>query len=295
MDPKQSYVQGFIVSSVSPALAAMFTNPIEVVKVRQQTLFTNSVTPHNARPGLIQTFADVYRTQGIRGLQSGLQLAMFREGSKALLRIGCYRPILDQMHDPSNGSAPISKRMAAGMTSGAVASFVFNPIELVKTRQQGKTSTSGFNYKGPIDGLRQLSAEGVGAMWRGTGVAMVRSAMVTGPHLTTYTSLKEYMLEKQYLPDSTPLHVLCALSGGLAGISCNHPFDTIRNRLYTQPLTSDGAGKLYASAWDCSKKMLRAEGPQGFYRGFIAHYVRVGPHYVITFIILEQLSALLRT
>ena len=30
------YLKGFVASSVSPALAALLTNPIEVVKVRQQ-------------------------------------------------------------------------------------------------------------------------------------------------------------------------------------------------------------------------------------------------------------------
>ena len=55
------------------------------------------------------------------------------------------------------------KRMLAGMTSGATAALVCNPIELVKTRQQGSTGGAGaFKYKGPIDGFRQLhKAEGV--------------------------------------------------------------------------------------------------------------------------------------
>ena len=39
-------------------------------------------------------------------------------------------------------------------------------------------------------------------------------------------------------------------------------------------------------------KTVRAEGVAGLYRRFWAHYVRVGPHYVITFVILEKLKRL---
>lgn len=167
---------------------------------------------------------------------------------------------------------------------------VCNPIELVKTRQQGASAgDTSYKYRGPIHGLRKLHAtEGVKGMWRGTGISMIRSASVTGPHLTTYSYVKEVFVEKQWMRDSTPLHILASLCGGFTGIVCNHPFDLVRNRLYNQPLTADGKGVLYDGVRDCMKKLAKTEGLKGFYRGFVAHYMRVGPHYVITFSILEQ-------
>ena len=39
--------------------------------------------------------------------------------------------------------------------------------------------------------------------------------------------------------------------------------------------------------------MLKAEGLSGLYRGFFAHYLRVGPHYVITFALLEKIKGAL--
>jgi hypothetical protein len=39
---RREYMVGFAVSSASPALAALVTNPIEVVKVRQQITDTNT-------------------------------------------------------------------------------------------------------------------------------------------------------------------------------------------------------------------------------------------------------------
>lgn len=280
----RKYVAGFVASSVAPATSALFTNPIEVIKVRQQI---------DNRPGGIRATArHVYRTAGVRGLQAGLQMAVLREASKSFFRIGAFRPILNQLHT-GDGPPPLYKRMLAGMTSGATAALVCNPIELVKTRQQGSAGNfqGRYTYKGPLDGFRQLhKAEGIKGMWRGTGISMVRSASVTGPHLTTYTGVKDLFVEKGWLKDAPPLHILASLTGGMAGILCNHPFDLVRNRLYNQPLGADGRGTIYSGVADCISQVARTEGMAVFYRGFWAHYMRVGPHYIITFTLLEQLK-----
>ena len=50
---------------------------------------------------------------------------------------------------------------------------------------------------------------------------------------------------------------------------------------------------LYSGAFDCAQQLARSEGARGFYRGFWSHYMRVGPHYVFTFVFLEQIKRLL--
>jgi len=67
----------------------------------------------------------------------------------------------------------------------------------------------------------------------------------------------------------------------------------VRNRLYNQPLGPSGEGTLYSGAVDCAQSLARSEGLRGFYRGFWSHYIRVGPHYVLTFTFLEQIKVLL--
>lgn len=279
------YAGQFAASSIAPALAAIATNPIEVCKVKQQL---------EPRPGgLIATFRQIGAVHGLFGLQSGLQMSVVREASKSFFRIGLFLPILNSIHDKADGAAPIYKRLAAGMSSGAIAALVCNPIELVKTRQQAAgAGLSSFKYNGPLDGLLQLHAsEGMAGMWRGTQVSMLRSAMVTGPHLTTYTAVKEGFSERGWMADAPPLHMLASLSGAFAGICCNQPLDVIRNKLYNQPLSKDGkTGRLYSGALHCAQLVWRSEGVGGFYRGFMSHYMRVGPHYVLTFTILEQIK-----
>ena len=51
-----------------------------------------------------------------------------------------------------------------------------------------------------------------------------------------------------------------------------------------------GRGTIYSGAVDCISQVARTEGVAVLYRGFWAHYMRVGPHYIITFTLLEQLK-----
>jgi len=60
---------------------------------------------------------------------------------------------------------------------------------------------------------------------------------------------------------------------------------------YNQPV--DGARR-YRNAADAAAKILRTEGPMGFYKGALTHYMRLGPHIVLVFTILERLRMLAR-
>lgn len=83
-----------------------------------------------------------------------------------------------------------------------------------------------------------------------------------------------------------------------------------------QPVGPDGRGLRYASTLDCLGKSVRAEGVLSLWKGpaaaaapaaaavgaltsalspgFWPNYCRLGPHVVITFVVLEQLRALAR-
>ena len=64
------YATGFAASSIAPAMAALFTNPVEVCKVRQQ------MDPRAG--GMLSTLQRIYTEHGVAGLQSGLQMAVIR-------------------------------------------------------------------------------------------------------------------------------------------------------------------------------------------------------------------------
>lgn len=57
----------------------------------------------------------------------------------------------------------LAKKVAAGSASGAIATFITNPIELLKTRLQSCSTM------GPVQVLRKVvRKEGITGLWKGT-------------------------------------------------------------------------------------------------------------------------------
>ena len=120
---------------------------------------------------------------------------------------------------------------------------------------------------------------------RGLGISTLRGMLGPGTQLPAYYELKKRAGALGYDVDSPVVHVPCsAISAGVSILCCN-PADVTRTRVYNQP--TDGAR--YANALDAARKILATEGPLGFYKGAGSHYLRLGPHMVLVFVILEQL------
>ena len=75
---------------------------------------------------------------------------------------------------------------------------------------------------------------------------------------------------------------------GLVVAAAMNPFDVVSTRLYNQSATNP----LYTGPIDCLKKIFMKEGVFGFFKGFTAHYFRMGPHTVLTFVFWEQTKIL---
>eukprot|EP01128_Nolandella_sp_AFSM9_P000888 TRINITY_DN11013_c0_g1_i1.p1 TRINITY_DN11013_c0_g1~~TRINITY_DN11013_c0_g1_i1.p1 ORF type:complete len:304 (+),score=50.68 TRINITY_DN11013_c0_g1_i1:102-1013(+) len=288
--------QNFALGSVSPAISALFTNPFEVAKVRKQMDGELSKKTSGVYKGTVSTLKTIYTHEGLRGLQSGLTIAVLREGSKNLFRIGAYQPILNRLHTDKDSPTPIWKRICAGAVSGSVGALVCNPIEIVKTRMQGhiknegdrKSFRSQHQYRTIPEGFKSVHSEfGLVGMWKfSVVVSMARSAVITAVALPTYTMLKQAALDRG-VENNPYLHIPISLVSAFLSIIFNNPLDVLRNRLYNQK------DALYKGPSDAFKKIVAAEGYRGFYKGFWQHYMRSAPHSTLTFVIFEQLSRLL--
>jgi solute carrier family 25 protein 14/30 len=54
----------------------------------------------------------------------------------------------------------------------------------------------------------------------------------------------------------------------------------------------NGKGILYKNTADCLLKTVRNEGVLALFKGWVPQWVRLGPHTIITFLVLEQLRKL---
>ena len=56
---------------------------------------------------------------------------------------------------------------------------------------------------------------------------------------------------------------------------------------------SHSGGTKYSGSLACASDILRNDGPQGFFKGWVANFARLGPQTVITFIVYERIRSLL--
>eukprot|EP00276_Gloeochaete_wittrockiana_P002777 CAMPEP_0184673118 /NCGR_PEP_ID=MMETSP0308-20130426/86504_1 /TAXON_ID=38269 /ORGANISM="Gloeochaete witrockiana, Strain SAG 46.84" /LENGTH=550 /DNA_ID=CAMNT_0027120573 /DNA_START=366 /DNA_END=2019 /DNA_ORIENTATION=+ len=288
--------QGFMFGSIAPVMAAVFTNPFDVAKVRIQLQgeLLKKGAP-KVYSGSWDCIVKTFQHEGIRGLEKGLSTAVLREGSKNLFRLGMYDPIIERIHSSEEGPAPFWKRMIAGAISGSAGAISCNPFEIIKTRMQSKASARiatghQHGYSGVIDGFRALLRdEGVRGLYKGVSTSVLRSAIGTGINLAAYTAIREHVLRRDLMRDSPLLDVSCSVLSSLITAIAINPVDVVRTRLYNQPYGANGRGLVYRSGVDAAAKILRTEGFHGFFKGFVSSFLRLGPHFVLTFVFLEQM------
>lgn len=77
---------------------------------------------------------------------------------------------------------------------------------------------------------------------------------------------------------------MASLSAGFISSAASLPLDTVKTRLQTM---KEGQ---YKGPVDCAMTLLKNEGVFGFWKGFLPYFLRVGPHTILTFVFLEQMS-----
>lgn len=212
-------------------------------------------------------------------------------------RLGFYTPIKKLYGVDSKQTEPgrLMASVAAGATTGAVGGALGSPLFLVKARLQNSGNKAGrysYKYSGLFDGLRQIvKAEGFAGLFRGLEGSILRVTVGSAAQLSSYDTCKRYVQWTQIVPDGMAVHFSASLMSGLVVTTAINPFDVISTRLFSQQVTGS-EGALYKSGlwgpFDCMGKIFKAEGFAGFYKGWTAQYLRLGPHTVLTFLFWEQ-------
>lgn len=274
--------QAFAFSSVSATVAAPFTNPFAVAKTQLQVQKNGSTKRFR---GMLDFFRHAAAaSNGFAMLQRGVVPVMMREGSMNLFRIGLYCPIVAQLHDETDGPVPIYKRMLAGALSGAIGSAVCNPFEIVRIKMQAQLTAS------ESMGRRILQEEGAKGFFKAAGVSVVLGMVCTSVNMTTYTLFHEAALERFGMEDGPAVDIPCALASGFLAAIAMNPIDVTRTRLMTQP-----SPPIYRNAFHAVAEIMKNEGPTAFFKGFVPSFLRIGPHFVLTFLLLEQMRRFAHT
>merc|ERR1719285_812191 len=167
------------------ASQVLFTNPLEIVKIRLQ------VAGEIASGEKVSAWK-VCKELGFFGLYKGSRACFLRDIPFSMIFFPSYAHFKPMLADANGYNSPGSLLLAAAMAGCPAASLV-TPADVIKTRLQVVARAGQTTYNGTLDAARKIYAEeGFRAFWKGAIARMCRSSPQFGVTLVTYEVLQRF-------------------------------------------------------------------------------------------------------
>jgi len=165
------------------ASQVMFTNPLEIVKIRLQ------VAGELADGAKVSAWG-VVKELGFFGLYKGSRACFLRDIPFSAIYFPAYAHLKPMFADETGYNSPLSL-LTAGAIAGAPAASLVTPADVIKTRLQVVARAGQTTYSGVLDATRKIyREEGFSAFWKGSIARMCRSSPQFGVTLVTYELLQ---------------------------------------------------------------------------------------------------------
>jgi solute carrier family 25 oxoglutarate transporter 11 len=272
--------------------ATVIVQPLDLVKTRLQVSgMGGAAREYN---GMFDAFAKIIKREGFRALYKGLSAALLRQATYTTTRLGTYT-ILNDSYKQKTGKKPaLLVSMGLGVMAGVTGSFVGNPAEisLIRMTADGRLPLDQRrNYTSVVNALaRIVREEGILTCWRGCIPTMGRAAVVNAAQLSSYTQAKQGLINYCNFNEGLWLHFVASMFSGFVTTAASMPVDIAKTRIQNMKITADGKPE-YKGAIDVLAKVVKYEGVFALWKGFWPYYFRLGPHTVITFVIMEQMNS----
>ncbi|XP_013779332.1 calcium-binding mitochondrial carrier protein Aralar1-like [Limulus polyphemus] len=164
----------------------MFTNPLEIVKIRLQ------VAGELAALGSKVRAVGVIRELGFRGLYKGSRACFLRDIPFSAIYFPVYAHTKLLTADESGHNGPLSL-LASAFIAGVPAAYLVTPADVIKTRLQVQARQGQTTYSGVMDAFRKIfKEEGITAFFKGGPARVFRSSPQFGFTLLTYEILQRF-------------------------------------------------------------------------------------------------------
>lgn len=294
----------FVSGSLAACGAVTITNPFDMLKTRRQLHNELGILSKSGNPRTIRLF-DVWHKEGLRGLQKGLLPAyiyqVLMNGTRFMVyeRIRHFLVAHPYLGWLGGESRTLMSNAGAGAFAGGIAALIGTPFNLIKTRLQSYSPhfTTGVQhgYPNSWSAIRHIgSHEGLRGFYRGVSASILRTSFGSAAQLSCYEWAKRRIAGVLGRSENAAtVHFASAMLGGMAACLVMNPFDVVMTRLYNQK-HQPNQPPVYGGLVECAGKTVRAEGVRALFKGLVPHFVRIGPHTVLTLVLLEQFRSLLR-
>ncbi|CAO3679180.1 unnamed protein product [Rhizopus stolonifer] len=182
--------QEMVAGGTAGASQVVFTNPLEIVKIRLQIQGeqAKNMTDVPRRSALW-----IVKHLGIVGLYKGVAACLLRDVPFSAIYFPAYAHLKkDVFHEGPNHKLTISELLMAGAIAGMPAAYFTTPADVIKTRLQVEARKGQTSYNGIADAARKIYAEeGFKAFFKGGPARILRSSPQFGVTLTVYELLHQ--------------------------------------------------------------------------------------------------------
>lgn len=292
----------FVLSACAASVAELVTFPLDLTKTRLQVqgeaAARHAGVGSTAQPtyrGMLRTAVGIVQEEGPLKLWQGVTPAVYRHVVYSGGRMLAYEQLRESvLGRNADGSFPLWKAVVGGMVAGGLGQFLASPTDLVKVQMQmeGRRALEGKEprVRGVLHAFVKIFSEGgIRGLWVGWVPNVQRAALVNLGDLTTYDTVKHFLLRHTPVEDNSLCHAISSICSGLVAATMGTPADVVKTRIMNQPRDSNGRGLLYKSSLDCLVQSVRGEGLWSLYKGFLPTWMRMAPWSMTFWLTFEQI------
>lgn len=276
--------------------------PLDVVKTRMHLQGLDVRTGDNFQ-GTWAAVQGIRQQEGLRGLWRGfvpgLCVVIPRRGFKFVF----YDAFIRLFWRGDAKQAPFMHSMAAGSLAGGAEACIITPMECVKIAMQSEKASGGVTPTGTLAFTRSMMRTGgIMSLYSGLAATIAKHTAHSCFYFAAFHEVKK-RVPKGDVPAPKTQQVVWDLAAGFvagcAAATANNPFDVVKTRQQVgaaSAVSSHAVAKEFSvanrSALGWAAHLVRSEGPQALYKGYVAKVARLGPGSALIFCVYEQVITL---
>ena len=272
--PKLNNFERLTVGCLAGTLSRTITSPLDVVKMLMQV---------SSRGGNMREILEkLWKEDGIKGFWRGNTAACIRLGPQAAIKFFAF----DELARLVGRGKPLTgaQRLVCGSSAGLISQVLTYPLDVVRTR----ITVDPKKYSSIFGAMATIAREeGPMSLFAGLVPTVAGVIPYEGAQFYAYGGLKNLYAAKT---GKQPTPFVGCVIGACAGCFSqvfSYPFDVVRKRA----MLKDESGKPpFNGMVDGFVKIVKAEGPQGLYRGFLLNLVKAVPFAALQFTFREEIE-----
>lgn len=259
------------------------TAPLDTIKIRLQLQRHGFAAKYNAA----HTVKNLLRNEGITALWKGNVPAEIMYILYGATQFTSYTLLNSALNDLETKYPqyikinPSFSSLIVGSGAGIASTLTTYPFDLLRTRLAANSSKEFLSMMKTMKNI--WLKNGFFGYFAGIKPTMLSVASTTGLMFWSYELAREF--SKQYKEDIPFIEGFCGFIAGATSKGITFPLDTLRKRIQVHSIMEPELAPFNATG--NFMKILKSEGPLGFYKGFGISLLKTAPTSAISLFVYE--------